>query len=726
MAKFINVFICYVSIGTMILPCYATKGDTNSPAAGVSIKQEAGEWWLKKPMRMIQTNLREIDVTLDVNNFMQHISKFKPDVVMINVGGIVANYPTELEYHYRNPLLRGDFVGTLTERLHSKGIRVIGRFDFSKINEELAGRKPEWLYKGVKGEIVNYNGQVHTCVSGGYQQEYLFKILGEAIDRYPLDGVFFNMIGYQTTDYSGNYHGICQCDACRERFRKWCGLELPAPHQAEASGAGPVVEDANDEAFRKYEDFCQKTSDELFQRVREFIKGRRSDIAVCTYTDAGVDIIREESNSAFDRPLPEWNYSATDNVRTAMCSWKNKAIGNVAINFPDYRCRHSAVSPYLTELRLVEDMLNGGWLDYCVIGTIENQEDRLVIDYAQDIFDFHSQNEKWLSNTKPMADVCLIKGANRDEYKGLFRILSENHILFDVISAKAMTAGETPRALEDYQVVILPDVRNMSDAFCARLDAYVNGGGKILATGRTSTCDEMGNPLGAIRLKSIGVKPAFKVHPHERGTYFRISAADKKQLQSSKLDELDIVYLNSEFLECEATDTGKGFFGFIPAAMFGPPEKCYYKEVTNIPGLFYNQSGKGIAAFFPWQIGEHYEKRSNHCHYRLVVAVLEGLLRFERSLVIEASELVEVNRRVSADGKFEWVGLINHTGQNGTAFHKPIQIFDTAVRVKSKGKVKRVGLLKAGMKLEFTPEEDGWIRCSVPKLGRFEIVVYEY
>ena len=46
-----------------------------------------------------------------------------------------------------------------------------------------------------------YNGQVHTCVNGGYQQEYMFEILGEAVDRYPLDGVFFNMIGYQRSDY---------------------------------------------------------------------------------------------------------------------------------------------------------------------------------------------------------------------------------------------------------------------------------------------------------------------------------------------------------------------------------------------------------------------------------------------------------------------------------------------------------------------------------------------
>jgi len=399
-------------------------------------------------------------------------------------------------------------------------------------------------------------------------------------------------------------------------------------------------------------------------------------------------------------------------------------LGNVAINIPDYRCRHSAVSPYLTELRLVENMLNGGWLDYCVIGTLENQEDRLGFDNVREVFCFHAANERWLTGTRPVADICLINGGG-NEYKGLFRILSENHILFDVISAKAMTTGQTPKALEDYQMLVLPDIRNMSDAFCARLDAYVNGGGKILATGKTSTCDEVGNPLGAIRLKSVGVKTGFKVHPHERGTYFRIRPEDKKLIKSSKLDELDIVYLDSDFLECEPNGITEGVLGYIPAAMFGPPEKCYYKEVTNIAGLFYSKYGRGEVAFFPWHIGQHYEKRSNHCHYRLMVAVLEGLLRLERGIVVEASELVEVNRRVSADGKFEWVGLINHSGQSGTAFHKPIPISNIVLKLRGEGEIRKGRLLKAAEELKFSTE-DGWIKCIVPELERFEIVLCEY
>ena len=267
--------------------------------SGLAQTAQIDRWWLQQ-QRMLQTNLREIDATMDIDRYVREVKDFGATVILFNVGGIVANYPTELQYHYRNPHMQGDLVGTVLERLHKEGIRVIGRFDFSKINENFAAEKPEWLYVSEKGEHVNYNGQVHTCVSGGYQQEYMFEILGEAVDRYPLDGVFFNMIGYQRSDYSGNYHGICQCGRARTKFREFAGMELPK------------TQDENSPAYRKYMEFTRMMSDRQFHRVNAFLKAKRPDLAICTYTTAGVDIIRKESNT----PLGEGTYADTDKAKS--------------------------------------------------------------------------------------------------------------------------------------------------------------------------------------------------------------------------------------------------------------------------------------------------------------------------------------------------------------------------------------------------------------------------
>ena len=208
----------------------------------VTMLAQEAEWWLNEPYRLVQTNLREIDARdFDIDVYVKSLQDIGANTVLINVGGIVANYYTDLEFQYRNPNLKFDLIEEVIGELHEAGIRVMGRFDFSKLNEEMAEKKPEWLYVSISGEYVNYNGQVHTSVNGGYQQEYSFKILSEALERFPLDGVFFNMIGYQTRDYSQTYHGIDQSDADREAFRLWSGgLDLP------------IEEDDADPVFRKY------------------------------------------------------------------------------------------------------------------------------------------------------------------------------------------------------------------------------------------------------------------------------------------------------------------------------------------------------------------------------------------------------------------------------------------------------------------------------------------
>lgn len=676
------------------------------------------EWWLAKPVRLIQTNLREIDARdLDVETYVSKIKEFGANTVLVNVGGIVANYPTELEYHYRNPYLKFDLVGEVIERLHQEGIRVIGRFDFSKINEKFAARRPEWLYTSVTGEQVNYNGQVHTCINGGYQQEYLFKILAEAIERYPLDGVFFNMIGYRTRDYSRNYHGICQSDACRKRFQDWSGgLELP------------VKEDTGDPVFRKYQAFKQETSDELFYRVNELIKSKGAGIAICTYTHAGVDLIRGESGSQISDDRPAWNYHSTDNVKRALGSFTEKQISNAAVHFVDIPYRHASVSPSLMGMRLVENMLSGAGPDYYVIGTLENQEDRLAFSTIRDIYQFHKKHERWFTGIRSQADVCLIRGESRatSEFRGFVRILSENHVLFDAMEAWRLDHKDTPKPLEDYKLVILPDVANLSDAACKRLDDYVAAGGAVLATGYTSTKDELGNPRNRFRLRAAGVAPEFVVHERARGTYLRVFPEDKTTFTAPSFEDLDILYVLGDFLEFKLRNGAKGYLGLIPPAMYGPPEKCYYTKVTRIPGLIANQHGKGRFAFIPWPVGRHYEYKSHHGHRMLVMAAIGDLLRFRQDVVVEASPLVEVFRQESADGSFGWIGLANHSGQLGTAFHTPLPIRDIPVRLRAGKRISSARLLKAGATLELTREADEWVRFTIPELGAYEVVVLEY
>ena len=72
-------------------------------------------WWNRAPLRLIQTNLPEIDAQMDVDAFVKSIVDASAKVVLLNVGGIVANYQTKLPFHYRNTFMKGDLAGELVK-----------------------------------------------------------------------------------------------------------------------------------------------------------------------------------------------------------------------------------------------------------------------------------------------------------------------------------------------------------------------------------------------------------------------------------------------------------------------------------------------------------------------------------------------------------------------------------------------------------------------------------
>ena len=654
----------------------------------VAVETDA-PWWLS-PHRLLQTNLREIDATMDLDRYMTEVQEFGADVVLFNVGGIVANYPTELEFHYRNPNMQGDLVGTVLRRLHEHDLRMIGRFDFSKINEQFAARHPEWLYVSETGENVNYNGQVHTCVSGGYQQEYMLKILGEALDRYPLDGVFFNMIGYQRRDYSGNEHGICQCNACKRLFKDYSGLDLPATQ-------------SNSDTYRKYAEFTNMMRDRQFTRVNEFLKGKRPDLCICTYTSTGVDVIRKESN----RALGQGTYHDTDKAKWTMLTCGQRQLANAAVHFIRIPHRHAAVAPSLTGRRLWQQMVNGAWLDFYCIGPLQRQEDRMGLDVAAGIYQFHRANERWLTATAPAGQVGLVRRGD-DEYEGLLSVLSENQIAFELTRIE-------PQQLKRFSIVVVPDAGGLNSEDVAALDHYVRTGGRVLLTGQV--------PEG---FRSLGKVDLVETHNWDQGAYVRIRPEDRAVLDPPILEKLDLVFLRGDFHVCQAAKATK-LLRLIPPDMFGPPEKCYYRHVSDHPALLYHRHGGrgGAAACFCFHIGKHYQMQAHQGHAALVVGAIDALLDGKRRVKLNGPALVEINHRADTAGAFEWVSLWNHTGQRGNALHDPVPIREMELTFTPEQPVKSVRLLKTGVVYPSTQRTDKPLTIPLG-IEDYEIVVFEY
>ncbi len=112
-----------------------------------------GTWWNRTPIRLIQTNLPEIEGGMDRDEYVRSVIEASANTVLFNTGGIVANYQTELPYHWKNPNIgEEDLVADLISKFHENDIKYIARFDFSKLDSSIAVEKPEWLYVGTNGQ----------------------------------------------------------------------------------------------------------------------------------------------------------------------------------------------------------------------------------------------------------------------------------------------------------------------------------------------------------------------------------------------------------------------------------------------------------------------------------------------------------------------------------------------------------------------------------------------
>jgi len=705
--------VLFISCSCIIFFITSCRQSDSADISDIDPGSYDGTWWNRTPIRLVQTNLPEIEGSMDRDEYVQSILDASANAVLFNTGGIVANYRTKLPYQWKNPNIGdGDLVADLINKLHEKGIRYIARFDFSKLDPTIAVRKPEWLYVGTNSQPLIFNGLYSACINGGYYQEYAFEILKEAISNYDFDGIFFNMMGYTGSDYSGKYHGICQCENCKRRFKEYSGLTLPRYD--------------TDPGIIEYRQFQKVTSEELYNRITSFIKQQDPGLVIYNYNAIGTSWIASESGASMN-PVVDNIYHATINVKRTLGSYSDRTPLNLMMGFQAIGYRNIMSSPNLLRTWWLENMLHGAPVSFVVVGTLVHYEDRRFIPIVNELFAFHKKYEKLFTNVQAVNNIAVIQGSG-GEFQGIIKLLSEEHIMYDIILPDQLGSSRAPRPPEEYELIILGDVQNLSDDLVSLLDNYVEGGGKLLVTGATSTKDGAGNQLNRIRLESLGVEPEFEIFARAQATYLKVSDNDKQALGQEDFKDFSLMMMNSEFLKCKVKENARGFLRLLPGNMFGPAEKAYYKEsdITEFPGAVANDYGKGKTVLIPWTIGSDYNFKGNYAQKALFTASVKKLLSVEPKLITDASPLIEITHLANLNGQFEWIGMINHSGFMGNSVCEPVTIHNTTIRFKPLKQVGDVRLLRSNLKPGCKQLDDGWIECVIPQIHDFEMMLCLY
>lgn len=671
------------------------------------------KWW-EKPYRIVQTNLREIDARLDPREVVRSVKEFPANVLLFNVGGIVAFYPTDLEYHYRNRFLESDLLREVVDEAHRQGIYVVGRFDFSKATKKVYMDHPDWFWHTPEGKPVIYNGLYHTCINGGWYRHYAMEILNEALGRYELDGLFFNMFGYQVRDYSGNYWGVCHCPGCKRLFNEAYGMHLP------------LTEDWRDPAFRNYVQFRKDTSQNVARMIYEHIKKIRPDIGVMLRFDTS-DLMRGEVNRAVDRELPEWGHWSGEQARWMAAFGRGKPYSSTLVHFIDIPYRFSADGEGCQGLRLAQQLANGAQPDYYVLGTLD-QEDTKPYAKVRELFSHHEKDSTYYTGCASCARIGLyysettrmFKGDGKSRYdwhfRGMYKALVEEHLPFDlVLDHRVVSDGDALTQLQRYSVIVIPNAANLSDRECKLLDEYVRSGGRLLATYETGMYDERGLLREQFPLKSLGVTRVEWVENDVRSAYIRIDESQFPGFEKTRL-----VILDEGYVYVEAQEEAKPRFRLVPPSRYGPPELCYPLETSGRPGAIEYVFGDGKAIFLPWPVDKLYYRHGLEDHRKLIANLITELSPEARILETNAPPQVEIT--VYRQETNYQLRLVNYTGHQQTAYHPPVAVHGITVSFNLPDKPKEVKALVTGSEVPYE-YADGQLSLSLPPLEYYELVV---
>lgn len=667
-------------------------------------------WWKANNLRVIQTNLPAYEATLNADSLVKDLQGVSANVLIINAGGIMAFYPTTVENHYVNPHMQPTMLEDVVEKCHAAGIRVVVRFDFSRAHKSVFERHPDWFYISPEGERIINDDMYVVSINAPYEQDYMFRIVDEVIQRYPVDGVFINMPGYQTRNpYIGKYHGIDQNPYDKAGFRRFSNMDLP------------TKEDFGDPVFQRYVEFKQFTTEELMRRLHELVKKRNPQIAICTYSEKYVDIIRHESQT---NTHPYWPYNASDNVNNTITSFPDHIVSNASIQQVSFQSRYNAVEPAEVRIRLYENIANGSGLDMSMMGDFRNYEDERNFDVFREVYAHHKKFERYYGRYKSRAEVVVVSpgswpsGESAQEYRGIQLMLKEAHIQHDLIEDSQLSAQAS--SLGRYRVIILPDILRLDSSAIATLETLQRNGTHLIATNRTLS----DNPEALLRIFGARADEVthdgagFYIHPQRANGFKRFPG-----------QHLLLWKFNLGLYSFPQADT---LLPIFTPGRPGPPEIIGGHQRSGYYLLGIKANGKAKAAIIPANLGRLYYIHGYQQHKNILLDLLDLLdERIATSVVTDAPARVEVilndyivntperRNQPGVDGTI--VHLINLTGFSNTYF-EPLPVHNISFQTRCSFKPSQVVSMIDNRAIAFE-WKDNELSFSVPRLDGYEAIV---
>lgn len=670
-------------------------------------------WWIDEPIRMALFLYNQYQAPVDTDAFVQKLVDLHVNAVVLPTAGIAAFYPTEVPFHVRAPSLPEgrDLVGEIVSKAHARGIYVVGRFEWT-VNQDsaLIEAHPDWVQRDPQGNSPLWNDTHLMCVNGGYMQDHIFKVMDEALSRFPLDGMFFNYGGGQR-----NAFGPCHCDNCQRLYHEAYGKPVPAKPDAD------------------YIEFMSDCAAKLAARIKAFAKSKNPLLNYMVGREA--DSTNSETHGA---PIAEahafWLYDASETVNRYRAAYPDRMSFNNDSAFMDGRWRYAHRSAPEGEIRAFQNMANGAG-PYLFVNGNHEQFDRNGEKGALPAFKFHRDNQDLYVRQENAARVLLLDGPRRTltqalfrydgrppvegqppgnggfgyrdstelgsggentntAMSGFFRLLTENHIPFVLSSDLDWVDADPGR----YDLVV------SSKGAPARLDAYLRQGGRVLAAGATRP--------------ELDLPPTVRLwnRTETLASYWRVN--DHALLPS--LRDADLMFFYSDYLELESAGSA---LTLVPRTKVNPMEMVGEgMHDTEKPGLHLADYGEGRLAYIPWDLGDLYYRASAVHHAALFNDVIDHLLPQERQIRTNAHPMVQITLQQQGHAGRTLVHFVNLSGAAQVAYHPAIPM--AGIQVDVKGSFQSARMASTGRDLCLL-RTDGRTVFTLPQLDTYDVVVLQ-
>ncbi len=674
-------------------------------------------WW-KQPLRVIQTNLQVQDTPkMDPERIAQQTLEMGGNVLVMNVGGIYAWYPTQVPYHRVNEYLPRDFdlLEALIDACHARGIRLVARYDFSKANDHAYQMRPSWFMRDVAGKGVitgatrpgNWDLLYSTCINSGYRNEKVaVPVLLESLARYDIDGVFFN----------APHPGDCHCDHCKEKYMGMYGKTLP------------------DDPTLYERDWLSRILRDNVEKWDAAVKSVKPDIPLILYYAISHDNLFDRLATC-DMICAEPQDVLSLGWRQIPQSWKPALCIRLGRSEPDipkpfgiiHSCpgmdwRHTGLPPAEYMYWMSQVPANGGQIWHSITGFADTITDKRILKCVSDINHQIMAVEDEMDGARSCAKVALMwsmegKGGLEKAFigqagnaaEGWAEAMIDRQILFDVLLREQLLSGR----LAGYRVLVVPCGNTLDEPLTDALYAFIENGGRVLVEGvMPGTCPQAYAMLGI-------TQDVYRSEPLV-ASYLRFEGDALR----TGFEQTPII-AHRGVVQYVHTDEGTQVLATLvppfapPEAVGAPPERASIQNPqTDLPLCLYRPHAQGGCMLMPFEISALVTEYKLDEHARLVENAVNLLLGDAREIACTNVRGLQVMAYQNDHATL--VHLVNGVGQRPLAACVPLS--DITVRMRwPKALPPHVTCLQSGRALQAVLA-DGWAQVTVPRLCVWEVL----